>query len=131
MADRRIAFVNVQYGECRDEIASVARDTGVEIYQDGEIDTFNDLDGLAAQLAALDLTISIDNSTVHMAGALGRPTWVLLPLACDWRWLKDREESPWYPSLRLFRQSSPGDWAGVITRVYDALCEEIESRTSH
>jgi tetratricopeptide (TPR) repeat protein len=71
----------------------------------------------AAALAALDLIISVDTSVAHLAGAMGRPVWVLLPYAQDWRWLRDREDSPWYPTLRLFRQEKPQAWDGVLTRV--------------
>jgi ADP-heptose:LPS heptosyltransferase len=69
----------------------------------------------------LDLVISIDTSVAHLAGALGRPTWILLPYNADWRWLGQREDSPWYPTARLFRQQRPGDWAGVIGALGAAL----------
>jgi ADP-heptose:LPS heptosyltransferase len=69
----------------------------------------------------MDLVITIDNSTAHLAGALGVPVWVLLPFAADWRWLKTRADSPWYPTMRLFRQPKPGDWASVIESVWCAL----------
>ncbi|MBK8208714.1 MAG: tetratricopeptide repeat protein [Rhodospirillales bacterium] len=75
----------------------------------------------AAALAALDLVITVDTAAAHLAGALGRPGWLLLPFVPEWRWLLDREDSPWYPSLRLFRQRSPGDWDEVIERVAAAL----------
>ena len=75
----------------------------------------------AALIAELDLVISVDTSIVHLAGALARPCWVLLPFAPDWRWLLDRDDSPWYPSLRLFRQRAPRDWADVVVRVTSAL----------
>jgi len=75
----------------------------------------------AAAMAVLDLVISVDTSVVHLAGAMGRPCWVLLPYAQDWRWLRDREDSPWYPSLRLFRQQKPQAWDRVLTRVAAAL----------
>ena len=75
----------------------------------------------AALLAELDLIITVDTSIAHLAGALGRPAWVLLPFAPDWRWQLVREDSPWYPTLRLFRQSRPGDWPSVIARVRTEL----------
>jgi tetratricopeptide (TPR) repeat protein len=75
----------------------------------------------AALMAELDLVITVDTSSSHLAGALGRPTWVLLPWAADWRWWLEAETTPWYPATRLFRQSSRGDWAGVLARVAAAL----------
>jgi hypothetical protein len=71
----------------------------------------------AAIVAALDLVIAVDTSIAHLAGALGKPVWILLPFAGEYRWLKDREDSPWYPGARLFRQPSPDDWPSVIERV--------------
>jgi Flp pilus assembly protein TadD len=82
----------------------------------------------AAVTAALDLIISVDTSVVHLAGAMGRPCWVLLPYAQDWRWLRDREDSPWYPSLRLFRQQKPQAWDGVLTRVAAELGRLSQAR---
>ncbi|MCZ8143164.1 MAG: tetratricopeptide repeat protein [Acetobacteraceae bacterium] len=75
----------------------------------------------AALISALDLVISVDTSVAHLAGALGKPTWVMLPFAPDFRWLLDREDSPWYPSMRLFRQSRAGNWDGVLARIGEAL----------
>ncbi|QCG93025.1 tetratricopeptide repeat protein (plasmid) [Azospirillum sp. TSA2s] len=75
----------------------------------------------AAIAANLDLVICVDTSVAHLCGALGRPTWVLLPFAPDWRWMLEREDSPWYPTMRLFRQERPGDWSGVLARVAEAL----------
>jgi tetratricopeptide (TPR) repeat protein len=82
---------------------------------------FQDFADTAALMNRLDLIISGDTSLVHLAGALGRPTWVLLQRGADWRWLRDRRDSPWYPSLRLFRQRRHGDWDGVIDEVSAAL----------
>ncbi len=75
----------------------------------------------AAALAALDLLVSVDTSAAHLAGTLGRPVWMLLPFAADWRWLRDREDSPWYPSMRLFRQPAIGDWDAVFARMAEEL----------
>ena len=71
----------------------------------------------AAVMRGLDLVISIDSMPAHLAGALGLPVWTLLASDADWRWMEEREDSPWYPSMRLFRQRRPGAWAEVIARV--------------
>jgi hypothetical protein len=75
----------------------------------------------AALISRLDLVISVDTSVAHLAGALGRPVWILLPFMPDWRWLLDREDSPWYPTARLFRQTERREWQSVVERVHDAL----------
>ena len=80
-----------------------------------------DFTDTAALIANLDLVISVDTSVAHLAGALGRPVWLLSRFDGCWRWLLDRDDSPWYPSLRLFRQPQPGDWPSVIVAVRRAL----------
>jgi hypothetical protein len=75
----------------------------------------------AAVLKNLDLVISVDTAIAHLAGALGIPVWVALPFVPDWRWLMDREDSPWYPTMRLFRQTRPGQWEDVFQRIAEAL----------
>jgi hypothetical protein len=82
-----------------------------------------DLAGLASALRDLDLVVTVDTMVAHLAGALGLPVWTLLHADADWRWMLDREDSPWYPTMRLFRQNSPGDWEPVIRRV----CAELEA----
>src|SRR5262249_39246971 len=71
--------------------------------------------------ALVDLVITVDTSVVHLAGALGRPTFVLVPFCPDWRWMLARADSPWYPTVRLFRQPAVGDWESVIARIADAV----------
>jgi tetratricopeptide (TPR) repeat protein len=83
-----------------------------------ELEDFADT---AAIISLLDLVISVDTSVAHLAGALGKPVWILLQYAADWRWLLERHDNPWYPSARLFRQQRIGDWESVIPRVHEAL----------
>jgi tetratricopeptide (TPR) repeat protein len=89
----------------------------------GDIETFSDT---AAIMSAMDLVISSDTSVVHLAGALGRPVWILLQFVPDWRWLLAGDYSPWYPSARLFRQDETRSWDGVIARVQAALTTALE-----
>jgi tetratricopeptide (TPR) repeat protein len=91
-------------------------------------DELADFTDTAAVMAQLDLIISVDTSTVHLAGALGRPVWILLPYLPDWRWLLDRDISPWYPTARLFRQDESRQWDSVIPRVQAALMEMIAAK---
>jgi len=86
----------------------------------------SDFSDSAALISELDLVITVDTSVAHLAGALGRPTWILLPYLPDWRWLLDRETSPWYPTACLFRQDETRAWSNVIPRVRQALLELIQ-----
>ncbi len=90
-------------------------------------DRLEDFADVAAVMKNLDLVITVDTAIAHLAGALGIPVWVALPLVPDWRWLLDRDDSPWYPSMRLFRQGSWNDWAGVFERLIEALREQVEA----
>ena len=89
-------------------------------------DTLQDFSDTAALISNLDLVISVDTSVAHLAGALAKPVWVLLPYVCDWRWLLDREDSPWYPTARLFRQDDTRAWDNVIARVHCALHDFVQ-----
>ena len=111
---------NLQYGDSRDELAALHIETDVTVH-DINVDLKNDLEGLSALLANLDLVISVDNTTVHLAGALGVETWVIVPAKPDWRWMLERQDSPWYPSLRLFRRGADEAPAGVFERLGQAL----------
>jgi ADP-heptose:LPS heptosyltransferase len=88
-------------------------------------DEQEDFADTAAIVARLDLVISIDTSVAHLAGALGKPVWILLNNSPDWRWLLEREDSPWYPTARLFRQSTFGNWQEVVGRVEGELRELV------
>ncbi len=116
-----INFVNLQYDANSGELEQAARDTGVTLHHWPEGDLFSDMEAIAALMAGLDLTISVDNSTVHFAGALGRPVLALLPHIADWRWMVDREDSPWYPSVKLLRQPAAGEWGSVIDRLVSEI----------
>jgi ADP-heptose:LPS heptosyltransferase len=82
-----------------------------------------DLAETAALVATLDLVITTDTCIAHVAGAMAKPVWILLPHLSDWRWMQRIETTPWYPTARLYRQHSPGDWAGVVERVIGELNE--------
>lgn len=88
-------------------------------------DDLKDFGDTAALIDTLDMVITVDTAMGHLAGALGRPTWILTPKAADWRWLLDRSDSPWYPSVRLFRQQRPGDWDPVLDQVRSALAQHL------
>ena len=130
LSGKNCFFMSLQYGDVKAEINTFTNQTEIPIYQDKEIDSFQSLDDFAAQVAALDLVISIDNTTVHMAGALGEKVWTLLPYIPDWRWMLEREDTPWYPSMRLFRQSETGDWSRVFAQVRSALEQYMEHSTA-
>lgn len=89
----------------------------------------NDFADTAALVELMDIVITVDSSVAHLAGAMGRPVWILLPFNPDWRWLLGREDSPWYPSARLFRQTAAGDWATVIQPVQERLKHWCKSTT--
>ncbi|KAK45467.1 hypothetical protein BG58_18010 [Caballeronia jiangsuensis] len=126
----RARFISLQYGDTRDEIAFSRWKYGVDIYQDQDIDTYNDLDGVAAQIAALDYVVSIGTTVAHLAGALGRPGWVLLNRESFPHWDAGKHVIHWYPTLRPARQTIPGDWGRVLTFVADGLTTEMSQSAS-
>ena len=113
-------FVNLQYGDVDDELGRLESEHGVTVYRDPAIDPLTDLDGFAAGVAALDRVVSAANTTVHVAAALGLPTWVLLSATPDWRWQHGGATSPWSPTARLFR-AAPGGGAPAVGQAADEL----------
>jgi ADP-heptose:LPS heptosyltransferase len=111
-----IKFFSLQKGEREAELKSAPTGTVIDLAP-----YIRDFADTAAAIQALDLVISVDTSVAHLAGALAKPVWTLIPYAPDWRWMRDREDSPWYPTMCLFRQPRPGDWASVIRRVAEEL----------
>lgn len=119
-ANQDVRWISLQYGD-QEVLRSEVEASAIPIYVDDEVDQLQDLDCFAAQVAAMDLVVTIDNSTAHLSAALGVPTWVLVPHAPDWRWLLERADSPWYPTVRLFRALEPGTWMQVLERVESEL----------
>jgi hypothetical protein len=114
-----VTLVSLQK-EIRDaDRAALGAGPAIHTFED-EIADFRDTAALAAHM---DVVVSVDTAVAHLAGALARPLWLLLPFAPDWRWLLDRDDSPWYPTARLFRQPAPGEWPAAIERVTRALRE--------
>lgn len=118
-------LICLQYGDVDDEIADCALESGVRVHCLPDLDRFNDLEGQAAVLSLLDLTVTTSNSTAHLAGALGAPVWTLVPAGAGllWYWFTSGRRVPWYPTMRLFRQIRPGDWQSVLTALSEAVSD--------
>ena len=114
-----IQFVTLQKGITDAERNALKDCSNVRILDDELID----FDETAAVMCNMDIVISVDTGPAHLSGALGKTTWILLPFVGEWRWMVDRADSPWYPTVRLFRQKSIGNWAEVISNVNTALAE--------
>jgi tetratricopeptide (TPR) repeat protein len=115
-----VCFVNLQYGDCQDELQRVRDVLAVDIHGFDDLDLYNDLDGATALMAALDLIIAVGVSTYNFAAALGKPTWLLTPPGRGWVNL-GLDSIPWYPSLRLFQQARSGDWGALLKRIAGEL----------
>ncbi|MBM4146324.1 MAG: tetratricopeptide repeat protein [Nitrospira sp.] len=112
-----ITFYSLQKGKNKDQLKYPPKDIKLIDYTE----EFYDFSDTAAFIENLDLVISIDTSVVHLAGAMGKPVWTLIPFVPDWRWFLNREDSPWYPTMRLFRQPALEDWVSVIAKILDKL----------
>ncbi|MBI1239746.1 MAG: tetratricopeptide repeat protein [Alphaproteobacteria bacterium] len=129
LSGREAVFINLQYGECASDIAAAKAAHGAFIHDDEAIDQMASLDDFAAQIAALDFIVSISNTTVHMAGALGVPGAILLHIHPLWFWFGGKSPSPWYPSLQMIRQARADEWAPVIDEAAAAL-DHVAPRVS-
>jgi tetratricopeptide (TPR) repeat protein len=115
--------VNLQYGATSDEISRLKIQTGHDLACAPDIDLWNDIDGVAALVDACDIVVTTSNTTAHIAGGLGKVVYLMLPysLGRSWYWAERKGRSIWYPEVRVFRQSSDGDWTGVLAAVREAL----------
>ena len=123
-----VVLVNLQYGDVEDEIREFKEATGIDVVQCASVDNREDLDGLAALIEVCDLVVSTSNVTVHLAGALAKRTWVLLPYVSIYFWLLDRPDSIWYPNLSLYRQPKLNDWESVYVSVRKDIKRELIER---
>ena len=120
-----ITFYSLQKGERHEDLTDLPSHIQVQDLEPH----LGDFGDLAVIIDQLDLVISVDSPVSHMAGALGKQVWTLLNHVADWRWMLEGETTPWYPTMRLFRQTRPGDWSGVIERVAEALSDrKLEDR---
>jgi hypothetical protein len=120
----RVSFISLQKGDAGKQAANPPEGMALRDYTAD----LNDFSDTAALLMNIDLVISVDTSVVHLAGALARPVWTLVTIGPDWRWLEDRDTSPWYPTMKLFRQTAFDQWDDVFVRVAEALKEELRNR---
>jgi ADP-heptose:LPS heptosyltransferase len=114
-----ITWISLQKGPAAEQLALLPGN--VFVWDGSSRD--RDLAETAALVATLDLVITTDTCIAHLAGAMGKPVWILLPHLADWRWMQEIETTPWYPTARLLRHREPGDWAGVVERVVGELSE--------
>jgi hypothetical protein len=121
-------FVDLQYGDTAADRTTVERELGIRIER-LDIDNTNDIDGLAALITACDAVVTVSNVTAHLAGALGRPTWVLVPHGVGrlWFWFHAGNDSPWYPRVRVFRQQRARPWSELLPMVLKEISALIES----
>jgi ADP-heptose:LPS heptosyltransferase len=122
LLDAEASFVSLQKNPRPDDQALLEHTDVIDLSSD-----LTDFAETAALVSCLDLVITVCTSVAHLAGALGRPTWILLPYFPDYRWLLDRDDSPWYSTARLFRQTETRDWGDVLDQVRSELARRIAS----
>lgn len=117
-------FVSLQYGDTGAAIADAENNTGVRIFSDPDVDPMQSLDAAASQIAALDLVIATSGTAVHLAGALGKEAWVMVPKFPEWRWGLSGDAALWYPNVQIFRQTEKDQWSEVLDTVAKALSQK-------
>lgn len=130
-----VLFVNLQYGDCTEDIQNIKNRLGVDIFVDKEIDPLGNLAPVFAQIAATDLVLSVSNSNIHIAGSMGVSAWSIIPASKGrlWFWFTERTDSPWYPSVKLFRQTSSVGahkewWSEPVDAIASSLSKWLNSR---
>ena len=121
-------FVSLQYGETAADIEAARIAYGADIFVDEEVDPLTNAEDWFAQVAAMDLVISVDNSTIQVSGAQGIPTYTLLSYAPEWSFGLAGDTHDWHPSMRVFRQSQPGRWDGVFEQLAEAFGRLLDTR---
>ncbi len=123
-----VRFIDLQYGDTAEEREIVERELGLRVEHFDDIDNTNDIDGLAALITACDAVVSVSNTTVHLTGALGRPVWVLVPYGHGriWYWLREGEQTPWYPSVRIRRQARHQAWSDLFPEVARSVAAALK-----
>jgi hypothetical protein len=120
--DGELVFYSMQKGEPAKQVENAP--AGMKLIDvAGDLQDFADT---AALMMNLDLVVTVDTAAAHLAGALARPVWTMLAYVGEWRWLRNRDDTPWYPTMRLFRQTAYGDWAGVARRVAEELAKRAQ-----
>lgn len=133
LEDSRYAFIVLQYGDVERDIASLPPEIRERIFIDKTVDPLKNMDDFASQAAATDAILTTSNTTAHMGGALGIPTWTLVPKIGPgwlWYWFGDRVDSPWYPTVRLHRQSKEGAWSAAIASAYTEIHDHLSRKQS-
>jgi hypothetical protein len=127
-----VRLISLQKGEGTEQLAGLSGQFRVANLngEDGGKEDCRDFLDTAAVMSQVDLVVTPETAVAHLAGSLGVPVWVVLSAVGDWRWMLDRDDSPWYPSMRLFRQTTPGDWDGVFERMACTLRHELASLKS-
>jgi len=122
-----LQFYSFQKYDGVEQLKTIAPDFPLHIFDDDFDKKHGSFMDTAAVMEHMDLIITVDTAIAHLAGALGRPVWLLLPYSTDWRWIVNRTDSPWYPTMRIFKQPAPFDWDNVMTAIYYEL-EQIQKQ---